>query len=167
MPRFPIFALVLFFCQASPSQPPGKLLPYTTAALHTLLPIATGYYLHHRSHETVQSFGTLLGAYGFIAGPSMGNYLLNDNARGMAGVVFRTAGAAFSGVGLFHNLYPSPNRQDDPGHGALLFVGLTSAIWNVLSLEQSRKEFQESGLFRFSIAPYGLRGSEISLRLGF
>ncbi len=154
----PLHALAfsLILCVAAQAQNPESRQAYGSALFHTLVPIAGGYLLHRHSGETGQSIGSVMGAYGFVVGPSMGNYHANDNTRGMAGVVFRTAGTVFAGAGLFHNFYANESRNADPGRQVFLYLGISSALWNLFSIGQSLRDYpiQQRRLKSAPLRPY-------------
>lgn len=120
----------------------------------TLLPIVAGLHLN-RLEGPIGSLGGAGVAFGYLAGPSLGNFYGDDARRGLIGMGLRLGGGLLFATGVVLALDEAFGGDRHPAAGPIMIGSLVviggSAIWNVTTAPASVRAYnQRRGL---SIAP--------------
>ncbi len=128
------------------------------SAGHTVLPVVAGGYILNKL-DTYETAGSFAVGYGFLIGPSMGNFYAQDFGRGLLGVGIRTAGTAlfYSGVAdALQDDWFDDEGNDSRGDGGAKITGgfiiyTIGALYSIFTLPQSVHDYNKK--FELSASP--------------
>ena len=154
-------------------QPKSPKKAQRRALLHALVPSGLGYLLmsqsYSSSNDALFNIGAVIGSYGYLIGPSMGNLYSGDNARGITGIAIRSV-VMFGPYLLLKDSGDWNKFYDGIGDELLLLLGTTSFYYNIFTSKKSAREYNRRHAIDITLSPTVDPGSMtpvLSLKLKF